>query len=113
MNAPIFTSHHNGHASQPLTTSGIWRIVCDIAKRADLPLTPHDLRRTFAGLAQSGGADLTTIKHALGHSSVQTTERYLSQIADLRPGKAAGDHIRLKSRKKKDAKDTNTKETVA
>ncbi len=68
-------------------------------------LSCHDLRRTFASVCQDGGADLTTIKHALGHSSVQTTERYLSQTVDLRKGKAAGDHIRMKQRPAKQVQD--------
>jgi len=44
---------------------------------------PHDLRRTFAQLSRKGGARLEQIQLALGHSSIQTTERYLGTKLDL------------------------------
>lgn len=37
----------------------------------------HDLRRTFARLADAGGAPLQQIKISLGHESVVTTMRYI------------------------------------
>ncbi|WP_260472598.1 site-specific integrase [Edaphobacter aggregans] len=37
----------------------------------------HDLRRTCAKLCRKNGGDLEQIKFLLGHSSIQTTERYL------------------------------------
>lgn len=43
-------------------------------------IAPHDLRRTFARLAFLGGAPLEQIKESLGHSSVQTTERYIGSM---------------------------------
>ena len=44
---------------------------------------PHDLRRTFAKLAHKGGAPIDQIQLSLGHSSIQTTERYLGVDQDL------------------------------
>lgn len=46
-------------------------------------MRPHDLRRTFAKLAHKGGASIDQIQLSLGHSSVQTTERYLGVDQDL------------------------------
>lgn len=46
-------------------------------------LAPHDLRRTFAKLARSGQAPLEQIQLALGHRSIQTTQRYLGSELDL------------------------------
>lgn len=40
-------------------------------------LAPHDLRRTFAKLAHTGGAALDQIQLTLGHASLVTTELYL------------------------------------
>ena len=37
----------------------------------------HDLRRACAKLCRKAGGDLEQIKFLLGHSSIQTTERYL------------------------------------
>lgn len=37
---------------------------------------PHDLRRTFASALLDNGEDLITVKDALGHASVSTTQQY-------------------------------------
>jgi site-specific recombinase XerD len=46
-------------------------------------IAPHDLRRTFAKLAHKGGSQVDQIQLSLGHSSIQTTERYLGVEQDL------------------------------
>jgi len=43
----------------------------------------HDLRRTCAKLCRKNGGDLEQIKFLLGHSSIQTTERYLGSDQDI------------------------------
>ena len=43
----------------------------------------HDLRRTCAKLCRKNGGDLAQIKFLLGHSSIQTTERYLGSEQDI------------------------------
>ena len=48
-----------------------------------LKLAPHDCRRTFAQLARKAASPLEQIQMALGHSSIQTTERYLGLKQDL------------------------------
>lgn len=114
MSTPMFPSNARagtaGHipAHSPLTPSGIMSIVQRIATAAGLPqLKPHDLRRTFAGMAKDGGADLDMIKHALGHASMVTTERYLSQIQNLKRGHTAPDHIRINTDSSKAKKGTS------
>lgn len=48
-----------------------------IQKEADLPgVRVHDLRHTFASLLVSGGASLEMIGKLLGHTQMQTTQRY-------------------------------------
>jgi integrase len=42
----------------------------------------HD-RRTCAKLCRKNGGDLEQIKFLLGHSSIQTTERYLGSQQEL------------------------------
>jgi len=37
---------------------------------------PHDLRRTFATALLDNGEDLITVKDAMGHASVTTTQKY-------------------------------------
>ncbi len=43
----------------------------------------HDLRRTCAKLCRKAGGDLEQIKFLLGHSSIQTTQRYLGSQQDI------------------------------
>ena len=45
---------------------------------AQLPaLRFHDLRHTYGSLLVDGGIDLISVKAAMGHSQISTTERYL------------------------------------
>jgi integrase len=41
------------------------------------PLRFHDLRHTYGSLLVAGGIDLPSVKAAMGHSRITTTERYL------------------------------------
>lgn len=78
-----------------MTPQSIFETVKHYAALIGLPnLAPHDLRRTFAKLAHSGHAALEQIQLSLGHSSIQTTERYLGVRQDLTD--APCDHLGLK-----------------
>jgi site-specific recombinase XerD len=39
-------------------------------------LTPHDIRRTFAGDLLDAGVDLVTVQKLMGHSDANTTAGY-------------------------------------
>lgn len=55
----------------------ISRFWARVQREADLPgVRIHDLRHTFASLLVSGGASLEMIGKLLGHSQMQTTQRY-------------------------------------
>ncbi len=41
------------------------------------PLRFHDLRHTYGSLLVAGGVDLPSVKAAMGHSHITTTQRYL------------------------------------
>jgi integrase len=43
----------------------------------------HDLRRPCAKLGRKAGGDLERINFSLGHSSIQTTERYLGREQEI------------------------------
>jgi integrase/recombinase XerD len=62
----------------------IWRLVMTYARQIGLErLAPHDLRRTCAKLCRKNGGELEQIAFLLGHSSIQTTERYLGSEQEL------------------------------
>lgn len=67
-----------------MTEQAIYNLVRQYATSLRIEnLAPHDLRRTFAKLAHKGGSGLDQIQLSLGHSSIQTTERYLGIEQDL------------------------------
>jgi site-specific recombinase XerD len=77
-----------------LTQNVIWYTVKLNANRAWIgKLAPHDLRRSCARLCHSAGGELEQIQFLLGHSSVQTTERYIGCKQSL--SKAVNDRILL------------------
>ena len=67
-----------------LNDGAIWSVVESSAKEIGiLRFGAHDLRRTCAKLCRKNGGDLEQIKFLLGHSSIQTTERYLGSEQDI------------------------------
>lgn len=60
----------------------------DVRAKAELPAVRiYDLRHTFASLLVSGGMTLPMIGKLLGHTQVQTTQRYAHLLDDpLRAG---------------------------
>jgi site-specific recombinase XerD len=67
-----------------LSTTAVWKIVLHYAHLVGIErLAPHDLRRTCAKLCRKSGGDLEQIQFLLGHSSIQTTEKYLGGEQDI------------------------------
>jgi integrase len=62
----------------------VWSVVEQSAKEIGIErFGAHDLRRTCAKLCRKSGGDLEQIKFLLGHSSIQTTERYLGSEQEI------------------------------
>jgi integrase len=73
-----------GKIGESLGDWAIWAIVTAAAKEIGIErFGAHDLRRTCAKLCRKAGGDLEQIKFLLGHSSIQTTERYLGSEQDI------------------------------
>ena len=85
----------DGRLLRPLSKSGkligdelgdwaVWSVVEQSAKEIGIErFGAHDLRRTCAKLCRKNGGDLEQIKFLLGHSSIQTTERYLGSEQEI------------------------------
>jgi integrase len=62
----------------------IWSVVEQSSKQIGIEhFGAHDLRRTCAKLCRKSGGDLEQIKFLLGHSSIQTTKRYLGSEQEI------------------------------
>ena len=67
-----------------LSDWAVWSIVEQSSKQIGIEhFGAHDLRRTCAKLCRKSGGDLEQIKFLLGHSSIQTTERYLGSDQEI------------------------------
>jgi len=87
-----------GHPATRLTPTAARHRLALACHRADLPpITPHQLRHTFATELLGATGDLRLVQIALGHRSVSTTERYtavsparLAEGAELTVGRLFG-----------------------
>jgi integrase/recombinase XerD len=67
-----------------LSREVLWKLVKQYVRRAGLTgkASPHSLRHTFASNLLAGGADLRVIQDLLGHSYLDTTEKYMHVDAE-------------------------------
>jgi integrase len=82
---PLFRSiRKGGKIGKSLSDWAVWAVVTEAAKKIGIEnFGAHDLRRTCAKLCRKAGGDLEQIKFLLGHSSIQTTERYLGSEQEI------------------------------
>lgn len=71
---PLFVSR----GGKPLERVQVWRLIKKYAKGANIKknISPHTLRHSFATHLLDNGADVRVIQEMLGHSSIDSTDRY-------------------------------------
>ncbi|WLT30083.1 site-specific integrase [Geothrix sp. PMB-07] len=85
-----------GLAGTPVSLSRVQRIIDAACKAIGIPrFTAHRLRATYATWLADEGVPLHTIKNALGHKDIRTTEGYLQ--VDMRGVAEAQKRIAIKT----------------
>lgn len=77
---PLFCRIRKGGdvTGERLSSQSVWYILEKRCLEAGIPVSkPHDLRRTFATNMLETGSDIITVRDAMGHSSVVTTQAYI------------------------------------
>jgi len=76
---PLFTRirRFDTLTNDRLTDQAVYHVLQVRQRQAGIAkCAPHDLRRTFATAMLDNGEDLITVKDAMGHASITTTQQY-------------------------------------
>lgn len=87
--APLFSSHSDRNAGQPLTTRSISRIVKTALRRIGLDhhrLTAHSLRHSAISMAIRGGASIQQAQAMARHADPKTTMIYAHNMDRVKAG---------------------------
>lgn len=65
----------------PISITGVQLQLASYCRKADIWVTCHQLRHTFASRLIASGMPVTSVQKLLGHKSIRTTQRYI-QLSD-------------------------------
>lgn len=77
--APLFLSQKGG----PFSPNSMCTMIINCYKRAGIQATSHSGRRSFATRLIRTGGDIYSIQQLMGHSSIMTTQQYLTSDPEL------------------------------
>ena len=69
----VFLNERDG---EPLSESGIEYCLRQYGQQADVPVTPHQLRHTYARQLTEAGMPIASLSKLMGHAQVSTTQIY-------------------------------------
>jgi site-specific recombinase XerD len=76
--APLLCTAHG----TPMASQFVWRVVKRVGERAEVKISPHTLRRTFASHLLNKGARIEVVSKLLGHSDVRVTQAAYAELED-------------------------------
>lgn len=77
--APLFLSQKGG----PFSPNSMCTMIINCYKRSGIQATSHSGRRSFATRLIRTGGDIYSIQQLMGHSSIMTTQQYLTSDPEL------------------------------
>lgn len=72
----------NGTPLHKSTWTSLLKQICELAE-IDKPISPHELRHTYATVCIAKGVNLLVVSELMGHASIQQTSDYVHLLKDV------------------------------
>lgn len=91
---PVFLTENGRDGFSPMCRKTVYNSISTYVKNMTgrYDISPHSLRHSFASILVSSGMNVKELQTVLGHSNLDTTERYARLICpDIQPASNAGE----------------------